>query len=75
MPDGVDTVMGAGPGFPGGVVASMRLALMIVNSAMAPSIVTAWASMNPLPTMLTRVPPAAGPDAGVTEVAFGPSRT
>jgi hypothetical protein len=71
VPFGVVTVTSTVP-VPAGEVAVMEVALLTTTpvAALAPKW-TAVAPVNPVPVMVTLVPPAAGPDDGLTEVTVG----
>ena len=72
---GVDptvTSMVAGPGVPVGVVAVRVEELMKEALSVAPPIVAVvWPATKPDPVMVMAVPPAVGPELGVTLVTLG----
>ena len=71
-PPGVITSTFAGPAVPAGTVARMVVALRTEKDAAAtPPILTAFAFKNPLPVIVTAVPPATGPTAGLIVVTRG----
>jgi hypothetical protein len=71
VPPGVVTVMSTVP-VPAGAVAVIWVALLTVNVAAAtePNF-TAEAPVRPDPLIVTEVPPAAGPEVGLTAVTAG----
>jgi hypothetical protein len=72
VPPGVVTVTSTVPAEPAGAVAVMLVALTTVNevAAVLPKL-TAVAPVNPLPVMVTAVPPASGPATGEIPVTTG----
>lgn len=75
-PAGVVTVMSTGepvtvPEGIGGDVAVMVVSELTVKVAELPPKDTSVAPVNPEPVMVTVVPPAAGPELGLTEVTDG----
>jgi hypothetical protein len=72
LPPGVVTVTSTVPASPAGEVALILVALTTVNevAAVDPKL-TAVAPVNPLPVMVTTVPPASGPALGRTAVTVG----
>src|SRR6478735_9103093 len=72
VPLGVVTVMSTVPALCAGDVAVIDVALLTVNeaAAVAPKL-TAVAPVNPVPVIVTDVPPAAGPLVGLTLVTVG----
>ena len=71
-PPGVVTTTLAVPAACAGAVAMMVVGLTTVMPvAAAPPMVTAVAPVNPVPVMLTDVPPTVGPDAGEIAVTVG----
>jgi hypothetical protein len=72
VPPGVVTVTSTVPASPAGEVALMLVGLTTVTSvaALVPKL-TVTGAMNPVPVIVTAVPPAAGPDAGATTVTVG----
>lgn len=71
VPTAVVTVMSTTPD-PAGEVAVIFVALLTVNeaAAAAPNL-TALAPGNPVPVIVTVVPPEAGPEAGLIDVTAG----
>jgi hypothetical protein len=71
VPFGVVTVTSTVP-VPAGEVAVIDVGLLTTTpvAALAPKW-TAVAPVNPVPVMVTVVPPAAGPDVGLTAVTVG----
>jgi len=66
------TTMFTAPAAWAGVVAVMLVALTTVTPVAAePPIVTVAPPTNPVPVMVTAVPPAVEPDAGETAVMVG----
>jgi hypothetical protein len=72
VPPGVATVTSTVPASPAGEVAVTLVSLTTVNevAAVLPKL-TAVAPVNPLPVMVTTVPPAIGPALGRTAVTAG----
>ncbi len=71
VPPGVLTVTSTAP-VPAGVVAVIAVALSTVNAAAGvPPKLIALAPVKPVPVIVTLVPPAAGPDDGLTFVTVG----
>jgi hypothetical protein len=72
VPPEVVTVTSTVPAAPAGAVAVIWVALLTVKpvAAFAPKL-TAVAPVNPVPLIVTLVPPAVGPDAGLTPVTEG----
>jgi hypothetical protein len=72
VPPGVATVMSTVPADPAGAVALIWVALLTVNdvAGVEPKL-TAVALPRPPPLIVTVVPPASGPDAGLTPVTVG----
>src|SRR6478735_5284050 len=72
VPPVVVTVMSTVPAAWAGDVAVIDVALLTVNvvAAVAPKL-TAVAPVNPVPVMVTDVPPAVGPELGLTLVTVG----
>ncbi|MNM52520.1 hypothetical protein D3C81_635990 [compost metagenome] len=72
MPPGVVTRTSTVPALPAGAVAVICVALFTVKpeAAVAPK-VTAVVAPNPVPVMMTVVPPPAGPDVGEMLVTVG----
>src|ERR1700683_1618379 len=72
MPPGVDTTTLAAPADPADVVAVTEVSVTTTTSVAAvPPTVTTVAPVNPVPVMVIGVPPAAGPEPGVTKVTGG----
>ena len=72
LPAGVVTTTLAVPGGPAGVVAVMVVSLTTVTPVAAPPAnVTPVAPVKPVPVMVTEVPPAGGPDVGLSPVTVG----
>ena len=71
VPPAVVTLTSTVP-VPAGEVAVIEVAELTVKlvAAVAPN-VTAVVPLNPVPVMVTDVPPAAGPDVGEIEVTVG----
>ena len=60
------------PAVPAGVVALMLVVLVTTTPvALVPPIVTVLPEMNPVPVIVTAVPPAVGPLAGDMPVTVG----
>ncbi len=74
VPEGAVTVTSTVPAACAGAVAVIWFALSTVKvvAAVAPKS-TAVAPVNPVPAIVTEVPPAAGPELGVTLVTVGPA--
>ena len=72
VPPAVVTVTSTVPALPAGAVAVICVALLTVKplALVAPNF-TAVAPVNPVPVMVTVVPPPVGPDAGDTLVMVG----
>ena len=73
VPDGVVTVTSTVPAACAGEVALIWLAVFTVNVAAVVPNFTAVAPVNPVPAIVTLVPPALGPELGVTLVTVGPA--
>ena len=74
LPPGVVTVTSTTPTAWAGVVAVIEVALVTLTAvAAAPPKLTAVAPVRLLPVIVTEVPPALGPLAGLTEVTVGPA--
>ena len=59
---------------PAGEVAVIEVAELTVNvAALAAPNLTAVAPVNPVPVIVTGVPPGAGPEVGAIEVTVGPA--
>ena len=73
MPPGVVTVTSTGPNAFAGVVAVIEVALATTVTPVAgmPPNVTAVAPVKLVPVMVTDVPPAVGPEFGLTLVTVG----
>ena len=73
VPPGVVTVTSTAPSVPvAGAVAVIVVALLTVNAAGLPGPkLTAVAPVNPVPVMVTDVPPVLGPEPGLTPVTVG----
>jgi len=72
VPPGVVTVTSIAPTAPAGLVAVMLVALITVTLVAAtPPKLTPVAPVKFVPVIVTLVPPAAGPLAGLTEVTVG----
>ena len=72
VPPGVVTVTSTVPADSAGAVAVILLELLTVYApAAVPPKLTAVAPVNPVPVIVTLVPPAVGPDAGLTLVTEG----
>ena len=65
------TTMGKLPAEWAGVVAAIDVAVTVLTVAAVPPIVTVAPVMNPVPLMVTAVPPPSAPADGATEVGFG----
>ena len=67
------TAMLAAPAAPGGVVAVIVVGFTTVTprSGMPPIVAEVWPARNSVPTIVMDVPPAVGPEFGVTEVTVG----
>ena len=64
------------PAVPAGVVAVIEVALTRVTLVAGdPPIVTVGPGRNPVPVIVTGVPPATGPDSGVIAVTVGAGDT
>ena len=75
VPAGVVTLTQAAPAVPDGVVAEIAVALMTVRPVAAvPPMSTEVAPVNPVPIIVTVVPPATGPYVGVMLVKVGRGR-
>src|ERR1039457_7195191 len=73
VPTGVVTMTLAAPAAPAGVVAVIVVAFTTATPvAAAPPKVTPVAPVKVVPVMVTLVPPAVGPEFGLTEVTVGP---
>ena len=73
LPLGVVTMTLAVPAAPAGVVAVIVVAFPTETPvAAAPPKVTLVAPVKVVPVMVTLVPPAVGPEFGLTEVTVGP---
>ena len=70
VPTGVVTVMSETPD-PDGEVASISVPEMTMKLAVSEAKLTCVASVNPVPTMVTEVPPALRPAPGLTAVTAG----
>ena len=70
VPPGVVTLISTLPA-PAGEVAVRRVAALYVTLAALVPNVTVDALVNPVPVMVTAVPPAAGPVAGEIQVTVG----
>jgi hypothetical protein len=68
---GAATVTSTTPGEPAGAVAVIWVSLLTVYVAAAEPKFTAVAPVNPLPEIVTELPPSAGPAAGFTPVTTG----
>jgi hypothetical protein len=76
LPNGVVTTTLADPGAPLGTVAVMVVAFTTVKlDAAVPANVTAVAPVKVVPVIVTLVPPAVGPEFGLTEVTVGGGTT
>ncbi len=74
MPTGVVTVTSTEPAPPAGDVAVIEVDELTVTSvAGLPPKLTVAPDTNPEPPMVTTVPPAVGPLAGLTELTVGVS--
>ena len=75
MPPGLVTVTSTVPADSAGLVAVICVAELTVKllAAMVPKS-TAVAPVKPVPVIVTDVPPAAGPAAGLTPVTAGAAR-
>jgi hypothetical protein len=71
VPLGVVTVTSTGPTDSAGEVAVIEVSEFSMNNADVPPKSTAVAPVNPLPVIVTEVPPVAGPALGLTEVTVG----
>ena len=72
LPNGVVTTTLADPGAPLGTVAVIVVAFTTVKlDAAVPANVTAVAPVKLVPAMVTVLPPAVGPEPGLTEVIVG----
>ena len=71
VPPGVVTVTSTAPAVPAGDVAVIEVALTTVKEALVPPNFTALALLKLVPVMVTLVPPAVGPLAGVIAVTVG----
>jgi hypothetical protein len=74
VPPGVVTVTSTVPALPGGAVAVICVAPFTVKvvAGIVPNL-TAVAPERAVPVIVTLVPPAAGPEAGLTPVTVGPA--
>ena len=73
LPAGVVTMTLTAPAAPTGVVAVIVVASTTATLvAAAPPKVTLVAPVKVVPVMVTLVPPAVGPEFGLTEVTVGP---
>ena len=71
-PPAVVTVISTVPALSAGAVAVMLVALVTVKlGAFVVPKLTAVALVKPVPVIVTLVPPALGPDAGLTPVTVG----
>ena len=72
VPPGVVTVTSTVPAAPAGAVAVMEVVLLTVKvvAAVAPK-ATAVAPVKLVPVTVTEVPPATGPEVGLTAVTVG----
>ena len=76
VPPGVVTATSTAPTEPAGVVAVIEVALTTVTPvAAAPPNVTAGAPVKLVPVMVTDVPPAVGPEFGLTLLTVGAPAT
>ena len=73
MPAGVVTDTPTSPAAWGGVTAEIERSDSTVNAAGVPPIVTAVAPENPVPVIVTAVPPLVGPVSGATRATTGGS--
>jgi len=71
LPPAVVTTTSAAPAVPDGVVMAIEVAVSVTTVAGLPPTVTVAANRF-VPPMVTLVPPAVGPEEGVTEVTIGP---
>jgi hypothetical protein len=72
LPPGVVTITLAGPLVPLGTVATMVVSFTTVKFGEAvPPNVTLVAPVNPVPVIVTVLPPVGGPELGLTEVTVG----
>jgi hypothetical protein len=73
VPPGVVTVTSTVPAEPAGELAVMLVALTTVNevAAWVPKLTAVTGAMNPVPVMVTTVPPASGPAVGEISVTTG----
>ena len=72
LPAGVVTTTLTAPAAPAGTVAVIEVAFTTEKDvAAAPPKVTLVAPVNVVPVMVTLVPPAVGPELGLTEVTVG----
>jgi hypothetical protein len=72
VPPGVVTVTSTVPRVPAGEVAVIEVGLFTVNFAAALlANFTALAPANPVPVIVTDVPPVLGPEVGLTPVTVG----
>ena len=72
VPKGVVTVISTRPE-PAGEVAVIWVAELTVKVAEVPPKLTIVAPVNPVPVIMTEVPPAAGPLVGFLPVTVGPA--
>ena len=71
MPPGLVTVTLTSPAEWAGEVAVIWVSESTVNKAAVVPKSTAVAVVNPVPVMVTEVPPVVGPEVGATEVTVG----
>ena len=74
LPPGVVTMTAAAPGVPAGVVAVSVVAVATATpvAALPPTVTVVFPATKFVPVIVIRVPPLAGPDAGVTPGAVTP---
>ena len=75
MPPVTVAATSAGPAVPDGTVTVIDVDVLAVMAALAPPMVTEVAPERSAPPRTTELPPAVGPESGVTDEMVGPLAT